>query len=91
MVLAGLTEPDVSDLEGKVTVRAPGLTLEFNEATKARLYLRAEDLGDKAGVKISLGGKQFVRPAKAEVKVMLEDFAERFDRTFIVSARVDVP
>ncbi len=70
----------------------PGsFALEFDEATKARLYLRAEDLVEKAGVKISLGGKQLVRQARAEVKTMLEDFAERFDRTFIVSAHVDVP
>ncbi len=70
---------------------AGSFALEFNEATRVRLYLRAEDLGEKGGVKISLGGKQLVRQARADVKVMLEDFAERFDRTFVVSARVEVP
>ena len=36
VVLTGLVEPQVSEAEGKVNVRAPGLTLEFNGATVTR-------------------------------------------------------
>jgi hypothetical protein len=36
VVVTGLVEPEVSEAEGKVRVRAPGLTLEFKGASVAR-------------------------------------------------------
>lgn len=36
VVLTGIAEPDVSDVEGQVTLRAPGLTVEFKGASATR-------------------------------------------------------
>lgn len=66
-------------------------TLDLDGATKVRLYLRAEDLDENGGVRISLGGKYLARKVQADVKSMLEEFAERFDRRFIPVGYVDVP
>jgi len=71
---------------------APGsFSLEFDGATKVRLYLRAEDLADNGNISVRLGGKTLERKARADLRTMLEDFAERFDRTAVVHAKVDIP
>lgn len=71
---------------------APGsFSLELDGATKLRLYLRAEDLADKGTIRVRLEGKTLERKARADLRTMLEDFAERFDRTAIVHAKVEVP
>lgn len=36
VVLTGLAEPEVSEADGKVIVRAPGLTMEFKGASVTR-------------------------------------------------------
>jgi dienelactone hydrolase len=70
---------------------AGAFSLDLDGATKVRLYLRAEDLANVGKLKISLGGKILDRAAKPDLKAMLEEFAERFDRTFIIRAQVEVP
>jgi len=66
-------------------------TLDLDGATKVRLYLRAEDLGENGAVRISLAGKYLERKLKPDVKSMLEEFAERFDRTFIPVGYIELP
>ncbi|HTF88047.1 MAG TPA: alpha/beta hydrolase-fold protein [Planctomycetota bacterium] len=66
-------------------------SLELDGATKVRLYLRGEDLASNGKLKISLDGKLLERSARPDSKAMLEEFAERFDRTAIIRSQVEVP
>jgi dienelactone hydrolase len=72
---------------------SPGVfSLKLDGATKVRLYLRAEDLEANAGaLRITLNGKILERKAKPDLRTMLEDFAERFDRSAVVYSKVEIP
>lgn len=71
---------------------APGaFTLELDGVTQTRLWLRAEDLVERGNVVVTLAGKRIERRVRADIGVMLEDFAERFDRTRVVQAKLDLP
>lgn len=72
--------------------REPGaFSLELTRATKVRLYLRPEDLANGGKLAIHLRDKVLQRRARPDAKVLLEQFAERFDRSFLPVAQVEVP
>lgn len=71
---------------------APGtFTLELTRVTKARIFLRAEDLANGGKIEVQLAGKAIPKKVRPDAKTLLEEFAERFDRTFLPVARIDVP
>jgi dienelactone hydrolase len=73
-------------------MRAPGsFEVTARGVTKVRLYLTPEMLDASGGVKVRFGGKVLERKAKLDKKVLLAEFAERFDRSFLPVAVVDVP
>ena len=54
-----------------------------------RLLLDRDMLGEE--IHVSFNGKNYTRKPRASVQVLLTEFAERFDRTFLPVADVRVP
>lgn len=55
------------------------------------LWLQADQLGKDGKVEVRLANKPVKKAAAASAEVLLRDFVERFDRTRLPVARVDVP
>lgn len=59
--------------------------------TKVRLHLTREMFDPAKPVVILWNGKRLEKRARADGKVLLQEFVERFDRSFLPVASVDVP
>ena len=60
--------------------------------TKFSLLLRQEQLGKDGKVEVRLKRSKPIRKVgRPSVRVLLQDFVERFDRTRLPVVRVDVP
>jgi len=55
-----------------------------------RILLREEDLPAEGDVVVSFNGKEQKHKTKADARVLLREFVERFDRTFLPVAAVEV-
>lgn len=60
-------------------------------ATKVRLLLTQPMFDPTKPVRVAFGEKVLERKLRPDRKVLLTDFAERFDRTFLPLAQVEVP
>lgn len=59
--------------------------------TAFTLWLAAQQLGKDGKVEVRFGSKTVRQTAAPSAEVLLTDFVERFDRTRLVVARIDVP
>lgn len=76
----------------EVVVEPTGqLTIKATNAKRARLLLPAEMLGGDDRVEIRWNAKKLKRRVTRSALVLLSEFAERFDRTFLPIAVVKVP
>jgi hypothetical protein len=71
---------------GKGRFRAQGFGI-----TKFSLLLAADQLGKGGKVEVRLANKPIRKVAMPSAEVLLLDFVERFDRTRLPVARVDLP
>lgn len=62
-----------------------------SQVTSFALWLVPEQLGDGGAVEIRWRGRTTRRRCEPDAEVLLRDFVERFDRTFLPVARVAVP
>lgn len=74
------------------TFAGPGLfTLESSGVSKARLLLTREMFVPGGAVEVQWNGKLRKKPAEPSKEVLLLDFVERFDRTFLPVVEISVP
>ena len=56
-----------------------------------RLLLDESMLGDGGDVRVSFNGTEYKRRPRRSAKILLTEFVERFDRTFLPVAEVRIP
>ena len=56
-----------------------------------RLLLTVDDFDAGSHVEVLFNGRRYRRRVEASEKVLLREFAERFDRTFLPIAEVRIP
>jgi pimeloyl-ACP methyl ester carboxylesterase len=84
------TEKRTARLEVRCT--APGkFEAEGGGVERFRLLLDASLIAEGKPVEVAWQGKVVSRPARADRHVLLEEFVERFDRTFLPTVEVTVP
>lgn len=73
-------------------MHGPGrFSLRATMVGKARLLLPDAMLGDKSTLQVNWRGRQLRKPFERSKQVLLRDFAERFDRSFLPTVEVRVP
>lgn len=89
-----LLEEEVEKRTARLEVRRTGVGA-FSAAGERvagfRLLLSAEMFDPAKPVQIVFNGKQIERRAVPDAKVLLHEFVERFDRSFLPVASIDVP
>jgi dienelactone hydrolase len=75
-----------------VTMKEPGRFVAKSRGVKKfRLLLTPEMFKEGEPVVVRFGGREVKRKARPQAKVLLQEFAERFDRTFLPVASITVP
>ena len=86
---------ELAKYTARVEVRQQGkgrFVADGTGVTKFALLVRAEQLGKDGRVEVRLkGGKPIKKQVQPSAKVLLRDFVQRFDRSRLPVARVDVP
>jgi hypothetical protein len=73
----------------EATWTAPGqFSVKSSGVTKARLLCVAEMVDPKQPASVNANGKTLKHPVKLDAAVLLAEFAERFDRTFLPVAEI---
>jgi dienelactone hydrolase len=76
----------------RVQMRAPGsFVADSRGVRKFRLLLAAEMLGKDGAVEVRWLGRTIKKKAAPDARVLLREFVERFDRTFLPVAEVVLP
>jgi dienelactone hydrolase len=71
---------------------APGrFSAKSRGVRKLRLLLTADMTGNSGAVEVTLDGKARRKTARPDVRVLLLEFVERFDRAFLPVAEVTIP
>jgi predicted esterase len=71
-------------------VRVGRFEAETEHVTRFRLYLEAEMFDPAQAVQVQVGGRTRKQKLAPDTKVLLAEFVERFDRTFLPVAVMDV-
>ena len=69
--------------DGSFMIQADGVS-------RCSLFLPQNWMNEKGKVEVIVNGKSNTMKAKASKKVLLEDFVERFDRTFLPVAELQI-
>ncbi len=76
----------------RVTMTEPGRFVANSRGVKKfRLLLTPEMFKEGESVVVRFKGRELKRKARPHAKVLLQEFAERFDRTFLPVASITVP
>jgi len=87
-------EEEVERRTARLEVRETGVgrfTAVGDKVAAFRLLLTASMFDPSKPVQVLFGNKLVEKKATPDARVLLEDFVERFDRTFLPVAAVDVP
>ncbi len=75
-----------------IRMDAPGhFVAKTTHVRKWRLLLTPQMLGDRGRVEVFLGRRTLKRTAKPDKRVLLREFAEHFDRTFLPTCELKLP
>ncbi|MDA1196128.1 MAG: hypothetical protein O2894_13235 [Planctomycetota bacterium] len=83
------TEAETHTARAEATLTAPGrFEIQASGVKRLRLLLTPEMLGADGRVEVRLGGRLRTLKTSPDKRVLLREFAERFDRTFLPTTEV---